>query len=354
MAEASMETGTDRLVWDEATLIAEHAYPREHREAGLRLHGGLDLDGTYISPRTLHRWPAVRAWQAALAARGWPLIEADTELLSVPQFPNEAQQRLLIAHGLGQTFWDSLSITGIIEARGIALVNFTAPDFATLTDHDLSGMCIGHLNAGLLTAHGWDEGGRKDLGIGGHDDMWFAVRDLLFGKDRWPVPEAPASIARPIGAREMPQLPEPFEATLRLLMNVLMIEVRAERAFRFYEQVIGTPDLFPVPDADRLLAGELVDRIRTDEAIHVAYLQTVISEFRSLPIRTVDGAVVQGAEIVDPVWARMVRWHAVEMHEAARPQQIETMRARLLAQDEGPALLEAFAALADPLQPGGA
>lgn len=350
MAEVA-EGASARLSWTEAELLAEHDYPRPHREAGLRLHGGLDVDGTYLSPRTLNRWPAVHAWQAALADRGWPLIEADTALLSVAPFPNEDQMRLLIAEGLGHALWDSLSITGIIEARGIALVDFTAPDFAELTDADLSTQAIGHLNAGLLTGHGWDEGGRKELGIGGHDDMWFAVRDLLFGADAWPVPEAPASIARPVEGREMRQLPEAHEGTLKLLMNVLMIEVRAERTFRFYEDVIATPGLFDVPDADRDLALTLVDRIRTDEAIHVAYLRTVISEFRALPIRTVDGGVMPGAEIVDPVWERMVRWHAVEMHEAGRPAQQATMREQLLARPQGTDLLERFAALATPARP---
>ncbi|MEE4299328.1 MAG: hypothetical protein V2J24_07800 [Pseudomonadales bacterium] len=347
MAETRLEEReTERLRWDEATLIAEHDYPKPHVEAALRLHGGIAEDGHYISPRTLNRWPAVRAWQRALAERRWPLLEADTALLSVPPFPNEAQQRLLVREGLGQAFWNSLSITGIIEARGIALVDFKAPDFQAVAVDDISEMCIGHLNAGLLKSHGWDEGGRKDLGVGGHDDMWFAVRDLLFGKDRWPVPEPPASIARPVEGRELPQLPEAHEGTLKLLMNVLMIEVRAERTFRFYEDVISTPGLFECPDADRDLALELVDRIRTDEAIHVAYLQTVISEFRSLRIRTVDGEVIPGEELVDPLWAKMVHWHAVEVHEANRPTQEANMRALIATHADAERVQREFDALA--------
>lgn len=337
---------TDRLVWDKATLIAEHDYPAPHVEAGMRLHGGIAEDGNYISPRTLNRWPAVRAWQRALADRRWPLLEADAALLSVPPFPNEDQQRLLLREGLGQAFWNSLSVTGIIEARGRALADFTAPDFQAVAVDDISEMCIGHLNAGLLKSHGWDEGGREELGIGGHDDMWFAVRDLLFGKDRWPVPDAPASIARPVEGRELPQLPEAHEGTLKLLMNVLMIEVRAERTFRFYEDVIATPGLFECSDADRDLALELVDRIRTDETIHVAYLQTAISEFRSLRIRTADGEVVPGEELVDPLWAKMVRWHAVEVHAANRPGQAANMRALIATHREPERVQRAFDALA--------
>ena len=344
MAEARIEGVGDRLRWDEAALLAEHEYAGEHVEAELRLHGGFDADGRYLSPRTLHRWPAVRAWQQALEARGWPLIEADTALLSEPPFPNEAQQRLLIREGLGQAFWNSLSITGIIEARGIALVDFTAPDFQQLTQDDVSAMCIGHLNSGLLKGHGWDEGGRKDVGIGGHDDMWFAVRDLLFGKARWPVPDAPESISREVSGREMPALPEAHENTLRLLMNVLMIEVRAERTFRFYEDVISTPGLFPVPEADRDLALELVDRIRTDEAIHVAYLQTLVSEFRSLTIDGVDGVRRSGADIIDPVWERMVRWHAQESHAANRPAQEAALAALIESHPDATRIAAAFGA----------
>lgn len=339
----------ERLSWDEATLIAEHDYPHPHVEAALTLHGGIDDDGRYISPRTLNRWPAVLAWQAALQGRGWPLIEADTALLSIPPFPNEDQQRLLIREGLGQALWNSLTITGIIEARGIALVDFVAPDFAELTDFDLSGMCLGHLNLGLLKSHGWDEGGRKELGLGGHDEMWFAVRDLVFGKDRWPIPEAPASISRDVTGREIPALPEAHENTLKLLMNVLMIEVRAERTFRFYEDVIATPGLFDIPEADRDLALELIDRIRTDEAIHVAYLRTALSEFRSLPIRTTDGDAVEGAALFDPLWQTMIRWHAVDMHHANRPAQEAAMRALIATHPEAERVEREFFTLGTPL-----
>jgi hypothetical protein len=342
MAEAA--TAPARLTWSEEDLLADHHYASPHVEAGLLLHGGLDADGRYVSPRTLNRWPAVRAWQAALADRGGELLDADETLLSVPPFPNEAQARWLIEQGLGRSLWDSLTITGIIEARGVALVDFTAPDFAELTDADLSTQAIGHLNAGLLTAHGWDEGGRAGTGEGAHDAMWFAARDLIFGADAYPVPEAPASIARPVDGREMPMLPEAFEGTLKLLMNVLMIEVRAERTFRFYEAVIGTPGLFDADAAARAL--EMIDRIRTDEAIHVEYLRTVISEFRALDVRTVDGTVVPGAKIVDPVWERMVRWHAVEVHDANRPAARERLAEEILALDDGAAKLAAFDALA--------
>jgi hypothetical protein len=71
------------------------------------------------------------------------------------------------------------------------------PDLQDIVVEDIKDTCLGHLNKGLLEAQGYDEGGRKERGEGGHDAMWFAVRDALFGKDAYPVPEIPESLARP-------------------------------------------------------------------------------------------------------------------------------------------------------------
>jgi len=70
-----------KLVYTRDELMAEHPYARPQIEAGYRLHGGFDAAGTYVSPRTLIRWRAVKAWQAALTAKGWPLIDATIKLL---------------------------------------------------------------------------------------------------------------------------------------------------------------------------------------------------------------------------------------------------------------------------------
>ena len=65
-----------KLSYTRDELMASHDYARPHVEAGYKLHGGFLADGTYVSPRVLHRWPAVKAWAAALEARGYPLIDA--------------------------------------------------------------------------------------------------------------------------------------------------------------------------------------------------------------------------------------------------------------------------------------
>jgi hypothetical protein len=340
-----------RLRYSRAELLESHHYARPHEEAGHKLHGGFLADGSYCSPRTKVRWPAVRAWQAALQARGWPIISADRELLKHGAYPNEAQQKLLLKAGFGRTMWNSLSITGIIEARGRALCNMPAPDMQQLVVEPVAETAVGHLDQGLLFAHGADEGGDPGApGLGAHDAMWFVARDLVFGKDRYPIPIPPESIARPDEGRLMPQIAEPFENLIRMLMNVLMIEVRAESGFAFNIRVFRDPDNFPDrrPQAD--LAATLVERIRTDEAIHVAYLATTISELRSLTLRRTGGGTIAGTEVIDPVWAKMVDWHGREERLLAAKRTRQTIEAQLIEErgEAASALLTQFDALADP------
>jgi hypothetical protein len=335
-----------KLNYDTPEIEAEHDYATFHVECGQRLHGGFDSDGNYLSPRTKYRWDAINAWHESLDSRGIPIVEASTELLTEPNFPNVSQQILLLTHGIEQSFWDSLTITGLIEARGRALAEVTAPDFQSIICEDISGTALGHMNKGLLTTHGWDEGGVSGSNVGGHDVMWFASRDLVFGADKYPIPEAPASIGRNKDEREMLQLPAEHEMLISFLMNLLMIEVRAERAFDFYERVISAPETFPNKPVEATHSVDLINRIRQDEAVHVAWLRAAISEFRSSTISTVDSKKVPGADILDPVWEKMVHWHAVEMHETTRPENEALMKALMLQLDNGEQVFDQFKALA--------
>jgi hypothetical protein len=334
-----------RLVYSEAELLAEHDYARPQIEAGYRLHGGFDGEGRYQSPRTLIRWPAVRAWQAELERRGFPLIDASTRLLQRAAYPSFAQQKLLLELGLGQTLWNALTITGVIEARGRVLAELIAPEFQAVVDDDLSGTATGHLNKGLLKTHGFDEGGRAEKGEGGHDTMWFAARDLILGKDAYPMPAIPESLARPETGRLMPQIPLPHEQLLLMLMNVLMIEVRAEAFFSFCIRLMRAPELFRDRRDNAEHAAVLVERIRQDEAIHVAYLQTVVSELRSFTFRGSDGKRLRGERFIDPIWSGMVHWHAVTRADHQRAQTRAAIEAMLLAGPDGAKRLAAFDAL---------
>jgi hypothetical protein len=334
-----------RVVYSRDEIMAEHPYARPQVEAGYRLHGGFDAKGTYISPRTFNRWPAVEAWQAQVVERGYPLIDATTRLLTRGAYPGIDQQKLLLGHGMGETLWNALTITGVIEARGRALCDATAPDFQAIIEEDVSATSIGHLNKGLLYAHGLDEGGNPAGGEGGHDAMWFAVRDALFGKDAFPLPEVPASISRPEIGRLMPMVDKAYEDWILLLMNVLMIEVRAEAFFSFCTNLMRSPDVFRDRRPAAMHAAELVERIRTDEAIHVAYLQTFVSELRSFTIKCLNGERIKGAQMIDPIWEGMIRWHAVTQADFSRDQSREAIVARIGKRADGRSLLAQFDAL---------
>ena len=248
-------------------------------------------------------------------------------------------------HAMGETLWNSLTITGVIEARGRALCDAQAPDFQTIIEEDVTATTVGHLNKGLLYAHGLDEGGNPAAGEGGHDDMWFAVRDALFGKNAFPLPEVPGNIGRPEIGRLMPQLDKAYEDWILLLMNVLMIEVRAESFFAFCTNIMRSPEVFRDRRAAAAHAAELVERIRTDEAIHVAYLQAFVSEMRSFTIKGKDGNRIKGATLIDPIWEGMINWHSVIQADFSREQGRQAIKTRISKRPDGHALLAQFDAL---------
>ncbi|MGD0191412.1 MAG: hypothetical protein ABSD74_11780 [Rhizomicrobium sp.] len=331
-----------KLVYTAEEILADHPYATLHEEAGYRLHGGFDAKGKYISPRTLHRWPAIRAWADALKAKGGHLVDSSQAILAGGNYPNTAQQHFLLEQGLGKTLWDSLTVTGVIEARGKRLADATAPDFQSIIVEDISQTATGHLNKGLLRAHGLDEGGDDARGLGGHDAMWFAVRDMLFGKDAYPHPDVPESIARPELGRLMPQIPKDHEEWILLLMNVLMIEVRAENFFSFCTSVMRDPSNFRDRREVAMHAADLVDRIRADEAPHVGYLTDAVSELRSFAFKREGGGTVSGMEMIDPIWRGMVQWHGVTNFAHDRELRRENIVHLLEREPNGHALVSRF------------
>jgi hypothetical protein len=130
-----------------------------------------------------------------------------------------------------------------------------------------------------------------------------------------------------------------------LLMNVLMIEVRAENFFNFCTAVMRDPRNFCDRREIALHAADLVDRIRQDEASHVGYLAVVVSELRSFTYRLTDGARAKGAEFIDPVWRGMVQWHAVTNVDWDRERTRKEFDSLLRARPDGEALMRRFQSL---------
>jgi hypothetical protein len=312
-----------------------------------QLHGGYDAAGVYRSPRTFGRWPAIQAWRKSFEAKGGELIDASTRILHAPHYPNPAQMKFLLANGVTLPLWNNLTTTGIIEGRGRMLASITAPDFQPLVEEDISEMAIAHLNRGLFVAHGLDEGGDGTGKVGAHDQMWYLARDLVLGENAHPIPEIPDRGGRP-GAdqREMPQVPPPYETLIKQLMNVLLIEIRAERGFEFSVNLMRDPEAFTDRRDKAEQAAAIVDQIRQDEASHVAYLQLFVSELRPLHFKT-DAGVVEGKSFIDPVWARIVAWGADETPRIQRQATRDLIERCLKSRPDGRALLERFDALGD-------
>jgi hypothetical protein len=316
------------------------ALRRERSSAGIGPR--FDREGPPAGDRERERRAA---WTEALRARGGDPLPADSSLLAGIRYPSEVQQKLLIKEGLGQTFWNALTITGRIEARGRVLAEMTFPELGPVVDADVSMMAVGHLNRGLLAAHGLDEGGEP--GIGAHDQMWFVLRDLAFGPTDYPEPTVP-EIARPESeAKDIPGIPLAIQRTIYFLANLLMIEFRAERGFAFTENLLRDPELFVARRAEAERAAEIVGRIRADEEIHVASLRLYLGEIQTLRFRTDDGRRIPGREIVDALWGGIVRWATVEQPVLAAEQQKKLLTERILAHREGPRILAAFHRLAE-------
>ena len=341
-----------QLRFSESELLSDHEFATPHRIGDQRLHGGFDANGAYIPPRSKGRREALDNWTAELRERGGDLLEADSSLLTGPRVPNYAQQCLLIENGVTRPFWNGLTITGKIEGRGRMIAQMPLPDLQSLIVEDISGMALGHLGKGLLTAHGIDEGGEPDKGIGGHDVMWFVARDLAFGPNAHPDVEPPGAISRPEAdgktpGRRMPEIDLPCEMLLAFLMNLLLIEFRAEIGFAGTQAILRTPTLFTDRRAEAEEAAMIVERIRTDEEIHVESLRLYLGELRNVTLNTVDGGTVRGEELIDPFWTGLVRWATVDQPRLAAENTYQALRKQILEADDGMRILGEFNALAD-------
>jgi hypothetical protein len=336
-----------RLTYSQDELLADHDFTEPHLVLGQRLHGGMMADGAYQPPRALVRQPAFVAWEEALRARGGVPFGASADLLEGLRMPNAEQQAVLLRNDLGLSFWNSLTIIGKIEARGRLLAEMTFPDLQDAIVDDISEMAIGHLNKGLLLAHGLDEGGLPGQGIGGHDAMWFAARDLAFGPGAFPDVDPPENIGREdTGTRHVPEIAPETEGMVSFLANLLIIEFRAELGFADTQQVLRTPDLFTDRREEAELAAEIVERIRTDESIHVRSLNLYLGEMRTVSFRTLDGGTVSGAEIIDRFWDGLVTWATVDQPALVAEDSRRMLLDRIAAHDQADRVLAEFEAAA--------
>src|SRR4051794_26580672 len=127
---------TSQVEYTEHELLESLPFEEPLIANGVRCHGGFDADGTYISPRTKHRSPAIVAWQAQHRA------QFGTDLLGLPLdtwpgvYPNLAQARFLIENGCPGPIITELTRIGTVEGFGSTIRNSILPDWKTTFDED--------------------------------------------------------------------------------------------------------------------------------------------------------------------------------------------------------------------------
>jgi hypothetical protein len=340
MSEAA---AAEHLSFSRDELLDSGSYAAPLVAGGVRCHGGFDAAGSYRSPRTLHRAPAIAAWQARLAREGDPLLEIARALMP-PQYPNVEQATLLLANGVPGPIVRTLTIISIIEGFGAIIRDVRVPDLAALVVEPVEGTALAHLGEGLFEAHARDESGFKDEG--GHKQMWEAARDLALDKPKIPGDVLMRMMGRNAGRgrrpeRPFPMLDEKLERMLALMAQVLVVEVFAEGTFDWGVRLLSNPAVSAAPRE----AGDMVRFVRSDEKPHVEYLRTALSEVRARTLRTVDGRTVAGREVVDGLLHRILREVTRNRPRDQRDDIRESLLAAMRAAGKPQALLEEFDAL---------
>jgi hypothetical protein len=301
-------------------LLESHAVAEPLVAGGVRCHGGFDDHGTYVSPRTKNRWPAIRAWKQQRAEQfGTPLL--DIALDTWPgAYPNVAQAKFLLRAGVREPIIGRLTQIGTVEGFGSMIRYSPIPELQSCFVEDIRGTATWHLGRGLYEAHARDEAGYKSEG--GHKQMWFAARDIAFESpltedqtqlmmDRmfgYGGPAGSGSSVEPL----FPDVDQSLELLIQSMSRLLLIEISAYHVFAWAEEVLADTDLV-AGDGE---ASRLVSHIRADEAPHVEYLKTTLSEMRDRTFVADSGRHIAGTDVIGQIWERARAESVGARHEA--------------------------------------
>ena len=332
----------DRLTFTRDDLLDSGPYAAPLIAGGVRCHGGFESDGRYRSPRTIHRAPAIEAWQARLRGEGHGLIEIPAALMP-PTWPSVEQSVLLLEHGVRDPIVRTLTIISIVEGFGAIIRDVKVPDLRAWVVEPVDGTALAHLGEGLFEAHARDESGFKDEG--GHKQMWEAARDLALERPKIPGDVLMRMMGRQ-AARKKPERPFPnldatLERMLGVMAQVLVVEIFAEGTFDWGYRVLSNPKVSAAPEA----AGAMVQHIRSDESPHVEYLRTALSEVRARTLRTVDGGTIAGRTVVDALLHRILFELTRNRPQEQRDDLRESLAAAMQVAPHPKRLLEEFDAL---------
>lgn len=336
----------DRLEYSEEELLRSIDYDEPLIAGGVRCHGGF-VNGEYRSPRTALRAPAIDAWQAALRARGVPLITIPAALVP-PHYPSAAQAVLLLREGVREPLVRTLTTIAIIEGFGAMIRDQRVPDLCHHVQEPLDGTATAHLATGLFEAHARDEAGHRREG--GHKQMWEAARDLALDHPAVP-PDVLMRLMtgrRAAGRQRLaPALDEAFEELLAVMVNVLVIEVFAADTFRWAEAVLGDAEVSASPRE----AAAIIRYIRADETPHVEYLRTALSELRAATLLGAAGEALSGAAVIDALLERTLRALTTERPRTQRAETRTDIEQALAAHPDAAGLRRRFDALGEPWVP---
>jgi hypothetical protein len=119
---------------------------------------------------------------------------------------------------------------------------------------------------------------------------------------------AAAASAEPM----FPDVNQELELLIQSMSRLLLIEISAYHLFAWAEDVLADTGLV-AGDGE---AARMVSYIRADEAPHVEYLKTTLSEMRDRTFVAESGRRIPGTEVVGQIWERARAESVGARHEA--------------------------------------
>jgi hypothetical protein len=253
----------------------------------------------------------------------------------------------------------TLTRIGTVEGFGSMIRYSQIPDLQKAFDEDVRGTAMWHLDRGLYEAHARDEAGFE--AEGGHKQMWFAARDVAFENPvtedetavmlermgfATPGTDGTIDVAKMIreamANRVLPDdIPFELEAVIERMARLLLIEISAYHVFAWAEALLSDADL----TAGQGEAARMVSYIRQDEAPHVEYLKTTLSEMRDRTFIGSSGTKHAGTDMIGAVWDRAVSESLGVRREQNLKLTVREVEHALEGKARGGEILEQFHAL---------
>lgn len=344
-----------QLNYSETELLATHQNLDPLFVGTKRCHGGFhQTTGSYVSPRVRFRSEAIANWRQN-HERVFGTSILDLPISTWPEnFPNLEQAKSLLRNGVFEPLFGTLTRIGTVEGFGANIALLRPTDLQRHFVEPIHGTGIDHLGRGLFEAHGRDEAGFEEQA--GHKDMWFYARDIAFeGRDA--KVDIDAMLVRmglvsaeggpPIEPQRL--LPDSIDPTLEfmvtLMIRVLLIEIQAFHTFNWAEAWLGD---------ESLVAGEgepakLIDYIRQDEAPHVGYLSTVLTEMRDRTWIDANGRRHEGQQMLGTLWEAGLERSLGEGRQQTRAVISEEIRHWIEKAGNSSQITEEFNSLGEPL-----